>query len=138
MGWDIGMHGADDNEVIGAGGDIWKEIADFEAALSVFREAKGGAKRGAGSSFRFEVFHGKGFSMEAGEFWLWIESVHVSRSAIGEEVDEVFGFPRKVGGAGGKGGSFSQSDVSLGICDACEAQHSKPHAAALQEVASAG
>lgn len=135
MSGDVGSHGADHEEVIGALGDLGEEIADFETALTVFLE---GERRAEGSScfaFGFEVFDRERLTVQAGEFGFGVEGVHVGRTAICEEVNEALGFSRKLRWARVQGGSVGERGVS-GAGESGEAEHAEPHSAGLKEMAS--
>ena len=132
---DIGVHGADDAEVVGAGGDVREDVGDFETALAVALEFVGRPHERAGFAFGAEVFAWHGLAVEAVEFRFGVEGVNLGGAAVGEDVDDVFGFAAELGGVGdervGRGG-FCGGEEGLGG-DGTEA-----HAAALEEVASGG
>ena len=73
--------------------------------------------------------------MHLGQHRLRIEGIHLRRSAIGEDVDDVFCLPAKLGRAG-------LQRIAPGLRGATqhrlESHGSQPHAAALQKVAPGG
>ena len=132
---DIGVHGADDAEVVGAGGDVREDVGDFETALAVTLEFVGRPHERAGLAFGAEVFARHGLAVEAVKFRFGVEGVDLGRAAVGEDVDDVFGFAAELGGVGDErvgGGGFCGGEEGLGG-DGTEA-----HAAALEEVAAGG
>ena len=132
---DIGVHGADDAEVVGAGGDVGEDVGDFEAALAVALELVWRPHEGAGLAFGAEVFARHGLAMEAVEFGFGVEGVDLGRAAVGEDVDDVFGFSAELGGVGDE--RVGGSGVS-GMEEADGGDGTEPHAAALEEVAAGG
>lgn len=132
---DIGVHGADDAEVVGAGGDVGEDVGDFEAALAVALELVGRPHEGAGLAFGAEVFARHGLAMEAVEFGFGVESVDLGGAAVGEDVDDVFGFAAELGGVGDE--RVGGSGVS-GVEKAVGGDGAETHAAALEEVAAGG
>ncbi len=130
---DIGVHGADDGEVIGAFADVGEEFTDLEAGLAVALEGEGGTEGGAGFAFCFEVER-EFLAVPAGEFRFGVEGIDVGDAAIGEDMDDAFGFGWKVGGFGGEGGGWAGGE-SGGIGEEAEAEGSETEAAALEELA---
>lgn len=132
---DVCVHGADDAEVVGAGGDVREDVGDFETALAVALEFVGRPHEGAGLAFGAEVFAWHGLAVEAVEFRFGVEGVDLGGAAVGEDVDDVFGFAAELGGVGdervGGGGVSGVEEAVGGYC-------AETHAAALEEVASGG
>ena len=58
----VGVHRADDADVVDAFGDVGKDLADFDAALAVFLKFERRGKRGAGLAFGSEVFDRQQFA----------------------------------------------------------------------------
>ncbi len=101
---DLGDHGPDDGDVVGMGGGLVEQFADFEAAAAAGVEGEGGGEGDAGFAFGAEVFGGERFAGVAGEGGFGVEGVDVGGAAVEEEVDDAFGFGGEVGWAGDEGG----------------------------------
>ena len=86
----VGLHRANDTDVINAGGRLFEELADLDAALSVFFELEGGPPRGTGLALGV-VVDGDLLAMPAIERGLGIEGVDVRGPSIGEDVDDALG-----------------------------------------------
>ena len=92
----IGVHRANDGNVVNTPADMGKNLADFDAALAVSFEFVRRGKRRAGFPFGFQILHRQLF---AGVFFqrrFGIEGVHVRRPAVGENMNHMFGFGRKL------------------------------------------
>ncbi len=108
MAGDVGVHGADDRDVVDRLGSATKDVAHFDAAFSVLAKfewrGQGGArlalggKRAAGQQFA-GVFLERRFG---------IKGVDVRGAAVHEDVDDAFCFRGEVGRVGeervGRGG----------------------------------
>ena len=79
MSGDVGVHRANDGNVINAFTDLWKKLADFDSALSFFLKFKLRWQRHASDFFDLSscVFR---------ERWLRIPSVDVGWAALAENV----------------------------------------------------
>jgi hypothetical protein len=67
----IGVHGADDGDVVDAFGGAGEQFADLDAALAVTPEFERGGEGGAGAAFGGEGAHREGFAGEAVEGRAW-------------------------------------------------------------------
>ena len=86
----VGFHRANDADVINAGGRLFEELADLDAALPVFLELEGRSPRGTGLALGV-VVDGDLLAMPAVERGLRIKGVYMRRSAISEDVDDALG-----------------------------------------------
>ena len=149
-GWlvirDVGLHGADDGEVVGAAGDVGENVADLEAALAVRREFEGRGKGRACLAFGAEVGGGQGLAGKTGEGGLGVKGVHMRRAAVEEKVDDAFGFRSEVRRARGEGiGVGCEGGGGRGVCvgeerggfaeETGEREGTHAHAAAEEEIA---
>ena len=113
----FGVHGADDAEFVGVGGEFWKQLTDIHSGLAMLCEGESGALEFAGESAHaggglagiflvlFEdfvdeapvIFFERGFG---------VEGIDLRGAAFAEDVDDAFGFRRKVRVFGGEWGGF--------------------------------
>ena len=111
------MHGADDAEFVGVGGEFWKQFTDIHSGLAVLCEGESRALEFAGESAHagcgftgvflvlFEdfvdeapvIFFERGFG---------VEGIDLRGAAFAEDVDDAFGFRREVRVFGGERGGF--------------------------------
>ena len=96
MIWNIRVGGTNHRNVVDGFGDVGEKFADFDAALAVFFEFEGRGKGRAGFAFGAEVFHRQRLADIFFEGGFWVESIDVRRAAIGEYVDDLFGFGREL------------------------------------------
>ncbi len=83
---DVGMHGADDAQIVDALSDIRKDFADFDTVLAVFLELKRRGERGSGAALGFQS-DGNGLARELCERRLGIEGIDVGAAAVHEQVE---------------------------------------------------
>ena len=97
----LGLHGADDGDVIGMRRGFGKQFADFEATLAVAREAE---RRGQGTtSLPLGGERGwQGLAGIVGECRLRVERVDVRGTPIEKEVNHSLGARRKVKACSGR------------------------------------
>lgn len=88
---DIGVHGADDADVIDAPGDIGIEFADFDAALAVFLKLERRLVEAAGAPFGAEVRLRWFLAVVLLKRRLGIKGIDLRRAAIHEEMDDSLG-----------------------------------------------
>jgi len=93
----IGLHRADDGNVVNTLGDVRKDLADFDAALAVSLKFERGGHDRAGLAFGREVHRGRKFF--AGVFResrLGIERVEMRGAAPHEQVNHPLGLTKKL------------------------------------------
>lgn len=72
----LGLHGADDGDVVDVCGGFGKEFADFDSGLPVGSKAERRREGGTGFAFGQQVV-GDCAVAEAGESWFGIERIDV-------------------------------------------------------------
>ncbi len=87
----VGMHRANDRDVVDRLRRAPKNFADFNSALAIFVELKWRCECGAGLPFRRQHAAGQGLAGIFGERWLGVERIDVRRAAVHEQMDDVFG-----------------------------------------------
>jgi len=92
----VGLHRADHTEVIRHRCGVRKELTYLQPALAIFLEREWRWKGGSGLAFSAEVDR-DWFSCPFFQQGLGIEAIELRGAAIHEEVDDPFGFWRKVG-----------------------------------------
>ena len=92
----LGLHRADDRDVVDALADLRKQLADFDAALAVFLKLERRRKRRAGLSLGANIFDGQRFAGVFGQRGFGIERIDMRRPAVEEKVNHPFGFGRKL------------------------------------------
>src|SRR5262249_10580025 len=85
----VGEHRADDAQVVGVAAKLGKEIADLDAALSVFLEGEWRLEQRARFALGLSVARGCGLPVVLVEQRLGIERVDLRRTAVEEEEDDV-------------------------------------------------
>ena len=131
----IGIHRADDTNIIDALGDAREQITDLNAALAVLLKLERRLKRCAGFPFRFQVVHRQGLTVEFGKNRLGIERVYVRRTAIGEDVNDALGFAWKLRDARRKWAVVANFVRQQAWSEQLsEPQHSEAHAAATKKI----
>ncbi len=128
----VGVHGADDHQVVRALGDIGKDVTDFDPALAVFCKGKRGAEGCASGALGFQMARGQRLAVEPGQFGLGIKRIQVGRSAIGKKMDDAFSAAWKVRGAGRKRRAADHGSLR-GIGESSESEHAEPHSASRQK-----
>ena len=136
----VGMHRANDGNVVDVPGNVGEYLADFDAALAMFLEAKRRRKRRPGAPLGAQIRHRQLPAGVAQQGRLRIEGVDVGRSAIHEEMNDALGLAgimrRARGqrrGADGTGGPVGP-EQTFGGQQAGEAERAESHAAAAQEI----
>ena len=91
MIWHIGIHGADDAEVIGIGGGFGKDVAHLQAALTILLEGKRRLQSCSGRAFGLQHTRQR-LAIELRQQRLRVKGIHLRRSTIHEEVDHPLRF----------------------------------------------
>jgi hypothetical protein len=89
---DVGMHGSNDAQVICAGAQMWKDLADFESGLPMSSKLKWGFHQPAGLSLCFQVCTRWTLPIVFGQSGFRVEGVDLRRSTIHKQVDDPFRF----------------------------------------------
>src|SRR5262245_52453289 len=96
----VALAGTDDRDVIDAGGEIWKQVRDFDSALAVFPKRAPGAEQLRGRLdeliLRFAEFLRARLARELVQQRLRIECLHVARSAGHEQENDRLRLRRKM------------------------------------------
>jgi hypothetical protein len=95
---DIGVHRADDGDLVDARGDMREEFADLDAGLPVFFERERRAVGGAGFALGLEIERER-FAVVFVQRRFGVEGVDLGRTAVGENVDDAFGLGGEMRGA---------------------------------------
>ncbi len=85
----VGMHRADDADVVDVFGRASKQFAHLDAALPMLLKLVGRGERGARLSLGGQI-EGQLLSVPLGQFWLGVERVDVRRPSVHEQVDDAF------------------------------------------------
>jgi hypothetical protein len=131
----VGVHRADDAEVVGVFGGMAEKFADFEAGLAVAVKGEGRSQSGAGGAFGFESFEWDRFAVLQLEGWFGVEGVHLGWATVHEEVNDPFGPGSEMGtreGGGIRGGGSGASRIAE---KSAEGEAAEAHAAAAEEIA---
>jgi len=132
----VGVHRADDAEVVDVPGRVRQQLADRQAALAAGLKLVRHRHAAAGGIFRAEIDFLRPLPRELVESRLGIEKVPLKRPAVHEELNDPFGTGLKMGlefGSGGFGLFVCQGSISgqeLG-----EAAHSQAAAEGLEGLA---
>src|SRR5215471_8066184 len=97
----IRVHRSHDAEIVDARADIGKNLADIDTALAELAECEWRGKCGTGTSLRLQRDWYR-LAAEFGERRLWIEGIHVRRTAVHEQMQNTLGFGRQRRRSGGK------------------------------------
>jgi hypothetical protein len=136
---DVGVHRADDADVVGAGAHVREELAHFEATLAVAREAERRLHQRAGLAFGGHGAARERLAVILRQHRLRIEAVHLRQPAVHEEEDDVFRARgmvqalrelRRRGLAGGEAGGLERVADQAG-----ERHHAEAAADATERVA---
>jgi hypothetical protein len=131
---DIGMHGADDSDLVDAFGHMREEVAHLDAALASGLEFEGGWERGTGFSLRLRVFHRQQLASVGLQLGFGIEGVDVGGTSVHEQVNHPFGLAVEVGWLGAerrqRGGLFVGPGQERG-----QAEGPHAHAASRKKIA---
>ena len=92
----VGVHRADDAQVIDARRDVWEDLADLDPALAVLAESVGRGEGGPGTAFGAEILARQHLAGVPVERRLGIEGVDVRRPTVHEQVDDAFRLGREV------------------------------------------
>ncbi len=135
----VGVHGADDAEVIGDGGEVGEHFGDFGLVFSVFVEVVEWAEEfgGAfdeGEGFAGEEFFGAVFEVVFFEFGFVVEEFVLRWRPGHVEVDDSFGFWGQLGCAWGGGARRFVAGGS--VSDLSEGEGAEAGVALLEKVAS--
>ena len=126
-------HGADDAEVVNARGDLGKQVADRNAALTVLFELPGRFHEAPDSVFAEgeAAPERDGFAVIDGEAGLGVEGIDGGRAAVHEEEYDAFG-------AGGEHGRFWGEGIGNGALSGqygAEAQQAEARSGVLKDFA---
>ncbi len=94
---DIGVHGADDADVIDVLSGVMENFADFQARLPVLAELERRGESRSGAPLGAQVAGRERFACVFLKHGFGVEGIHVARSAIGKDVNDVLGFRGEVG-----------------------------------------
>ena len=98
----IGVHGADDANIIDAGAYRREDLADLQAGLAAFPEGEGRLVKSASLPFGAQPRRRRPLAMLFGEFGFGVEGVDLAGAAIHEQVNDMLGAGPEVGGLGGE------------------------------------
>ena len=104
----IGVHGADDGDVVGDGGEVREEVGHFLPALAVPGEFVGGSQElgGAddeGKALSLDQLGGNRLAVVLRELWLVVEEVRLGRGSGHVKVDHALARAGKCGGFTARG-----------------------------------
>ena len=107
MGGRIGIHGANDAQVVGPFGRVGEEAADLQAAPAVLAEGKGALHQVADGPVVGTDLQGAlvGSPVKTGQSRLGIEGVHLAGSSVHEEKHGMLGLGREMRRLGGQQGT---------------------------------
>ena len=88
---DVGMHRANNTDIIDAGSDMRKEVADLDPGFAVLPELKRRHQQAACLSFRLEFRVGWTLPIVLFECRLWVERVHLGGTTIHKQMNDMFG-----------------------------------------------
>ena len=94
---DVRMHGTHDAKVIGMFGRMSKNLTDRKTAFAIILELERGGKCGPRLSLGLQVAGGKFLTCVLLKLRFGVKGVDVGGATIHEQVDDPFGFHRKVG-----------------------------------------
>jgi hypothetical protein len=134
----LGVHRADDGDVVDVGGGLREDLAHLDAAFTVFLELERRGKRGAGLALGAERF-GQRLAGIFGQGRLGIERIDVRRAAVEEEVDDALGLAGKMRQAGReRAGGFGCIGRATFVAEQpSQAEGTEPQAAAAEHFAAA-
>ena len=95
---DIGVHRANDSDLIDRFGDMREELADLDPALPMATEFERRTEGRAGFSLGAQVFYRQLLAVQFIELGLRVEGVDVGGTSVHEEVDD----PLRLRGEGGR------------------------------------
>ncbi len=98
----LGVHGADDGDVVCVGANVREDVGHFGAGLTVFLEFEFWPEEivlgvDKGGLVVLEEFGGRFGAIEPGEFGFVVEEIEVAGGSAHEEVDDVFSLSPEVG-----------------------------------------
>src|SRR5262245_44972130 len=100
--WPIGVHGANHANIIDPLGQVGKDIADLNTALSILLKVEGRLHQIASASLCLRITAWSRFAVILIEHWLRIESIDMGRPASHKEVNDMLGFRWEVGSGSGE------------------------------------
>ena len=86
---DVGVHGADEADVVGAAADVRKQLAHLHAALAVLLERERRLEQAPGLPFGRDVPAGQRLPVVLVEHRLGVEAVDLRQAAVHEQEDDV-------------------------------------------------
>src|SRR5262249_22785682 len=75
--WYVGLHGADDSDGVDAGGHVWEQVADLDAALPILAELERRRQRRPGLPLGREVGLGQLLPRVLEQGWLGVKGIDV-------------------------------------------------------------
>ena len=129
MAGQFDMHRSDHRQFVGTLGQVWKQVADRNAALTILPESEWRRKGHTRLPLRLEVLVRQHLACPTREFRFGIERVHLRHAAVEEDMNDP---PSGGGEVRDKGRIARPGRLADQIC---ESQRAEAHAAALQEVA---
>ena len=97
----LGVHRADDGNIIGDRADVWQDFRHLSASLAVFFELKFGAeeiivRRDKGGLVVLQEFSRWLGTIKSGELRFIVKEIEMAGSTTHVEEDDILGFARKV------------------------------------------
>ena len=133
----LGVHGADDGDVVCVGANVREDVGHFGAGLTVFLEFEFWPEEivlgvDKGGLVVLEEFGGRFGAIEPGEFGFVVEEIEVAGGSAHEEVDDVFSLSPEVGILGRHG--IKVPGIGAGF-EGCEGDGAEAEAAVFHEPA---
>jgi len=92
----VGVHRADDADVVNAAGDVRKQLADFDAALAVFLGFERRRKRRSRLAFSGAMNARQRLAGVLIQEWLGVERIDLRHAAVPKQKDQPIGFGREL------------------------------------------
>ena len=92
----VGVHRADDADVVDVRANLRKNLADLDAALSALLEFEWRAHQVPRRAVGFDLRTGHRLAIVLDQHGLGVESVHLRHAAVQKQKDDTFGFGRKM------------------------------------------
>lgn len=96
MVWNIGMHGPYHADIVDLPGDFRENLAHFRARLPGLIEFESCGQAVAGFPFGGQMACGHRFACMLRQHGLGVKCIDLRRTAVHEQVDDVFGFGREM------------------------------------------
>jgi hypothetical protein len=85
------MHRTDNAQIVRAGTQVWKNLADFKPRLTVARELEWGLHQATRLALRFQISPRWTLPIVFVQRWLGVKSIDLRGPAIHEQMDNPFG-----------------------------------------------